>query len=70
VKAGEFIDILEADGFVLDRQRSTHKQFKGAVSGKSCLVTVDCAHRGDDISPRNLAAMIRQSGLSKKLFRR
>jgi hypothetical protein len=33
------------------------------------LVTVDYSQLGDDISDRNLASMIRQSGLPKKIFR-
>jgi predicted RNA binding protein YcfA (HicA-like mRNA interferase family) len=69
VKFREFVRILVDHGFELDRQESTHKQYKGVVEGVTRLVTVDCAHLGEDITRRNLASMIRQSGLPKKLFR-
>jgi predicted RNA binding protein YcfA (HicA-like mRNA interferase family) len=69
VKYRDFVRILEAHGFAFDRQRASHRQFKGVVDGKVQLVTVDYSQPGEDISPRNLASMIRQSCLPKKLFR-
>ena len=33
------------------------------------MVTVDYSQLGEDIQKRNLSSMIKQSGLSKKLFR-
>jgi len=69
VKYRDFVPILVANGFELDREKATHKQYKGVVNGQIHLVTVDCSQMGEDISPRNLASMIRQSGLPKKLFR-
>jgi predicted RNA binding protein YcfA (HicA-like mRNA interferase family) len=71
VKFRDFIPILEANGFALDRQGATsHRQYRGTVGGKVMLVTVDYSQLGEDISKRNLASMIRQSGLPKKTFRR
>ena len=71
MKFRDFIPILEANGFEFDRQgASTHRQYKGVVDGKTMLVTVDYSQLGEDITKRNLASMIRQSGLPKKLFRR
>jgi hypothetical protein len=39
------------------------------IDGIMRLVTVDWTRPGQDISPSNLASMIRQSGLPKRLFR-
>jgi len=69
VKYRDFVPILLAHGFELDREKGSHKQYKGVVNGKTCLVTVDCSQMGEDIQPRNLASMIRQSNLPKNLFR-
>lgn len=69
MKYRDFVPILLAHGFKLVRERATHKQYQGVVDGKTMLVTVDYSQPGDDISVRNLASMIRQSGLPKKLFR-
>ena len=42
MKFRDFIPILEANGFTLDRQGATsHRQYKGIVDGKVMLVTVD-----------------------------
>ena len=71
MKFRDFIPILEEHGFTFDRQGATsHRQYKGVVNGKVMLVTVDYSQLGEDITKRNLASMIRQSGLPKKLFRR
>jgi len=69
VKYREIVQILVAHGFLLDRERGSHKQYKGSVGGVTQLVTVDYSQLGEDVSPRNLASMIRQSGLPKKAFR-
>ncbi|MDA8052016.1 MAG: type II toxin-antitoxin system HicA family toxin [Rhodospirillales bacterium] len=69
MKFREFVRILDTHGFTLDRERGSHKQFKGIVGGRMRLVTVDYDQAGDDIPKRNLASMVRQSGLPKKLFR-
>jgi len=68
VKFRDFTGILLKHGFTLDRQRGSHRQYKAVVNGKIRLVTV-AGRDGDDIQRPNLASMIRQSGLSKKLFR-
>lgn len=69
MKYRDFLRILLDHDFQLDRERATHKQYKGVVDGETKLVTVDCAQLGEDIRKDNLASMIRQSGLPKKLFR-
>ena len=69
MKYRQFIEIIEANGFVCVRIKAMHRQFKGTVDGLTSLVTVDYAKAGEDIIPKNLASMIRQSGRSKKFFR-
>ncbi|MDE0284879.1 MAG: type II toxin-antitoxin system HicA family toxin [Gammaproteobacteria bacterium] len=68
MKYRDFLKILQANGFVELRQKSRHHQFEGYVKGNRRMVTVAYSHPGEDIQPRNLASMIRQSGLPKKLF--
>lgn len=68
MKYRDFVVILEAHGFCLTRQKGSHKQYRGMVSGKVQLVTVS-GDPGDEIRPRNLASMIRQSALPKRLFK-
>ena len=66
----DFIRILDKHGFELHRQRGTsHRVYKAVVAGEVRLVVVACHRESDDIKPGTLSSMIRQSGLSKKLFR-
>ena len=69
MKYREFIRILIDNGFAIDRERGSHKQYKGLVDGQPRLVTVDYSQPGEDIQIKNFKSMIRQSGLPKKLFR-
>ena len=69
MKYRAFVEILKAHDFTVIRERATHKQYEGFVGGVRMLVTVDYSQLSEDISPRNLASMIRQSGLPKRLFR-
>ncbi len=69
MKYREIVRILEANGFTIDRIKGSHRQFKGVVGGVTQTVTVDFSQPSEDVMPRNLASMIRQSGLPKKLFR-
>jgi predicted RNA binding protein YcfA (HicA-like mRNA interferase family) len=66
----EFIAIIEANGFKLDRQEGSHRQYVGVVGGKRQVVTVACHNINDYIKRGTLQSMIRQSDLSKKLFRK
>jgi predicted RNA binding protein YcfA (HicA-like mRNA interferase family) len=68
MKFRDFIRVLEAHGFVLDRQRGSHRTYKGVVGGRTCVVIVACHRESDDIKPGTLSSMIRQSGLSKAIF--
>ncbi|MBI1981624.1 MAG: type II toxin-antitoxin system HicA family toxin [Methylocystis sp.] len=64
-----FVRLLEANGFCLHRQgKGSHAIYRGVVDGKVMFVTVAAHRASDDIKPGTLAAMIRQSGLPKKLF--
>jgi predicted RNA binding protein YcfA (HicA-like mRNA interferase family) len=67
----EVIEILEAHGFepVPGRQSGSHRQYK-STSGQTRLVTVAYHNINDDVLPDTLASIIRQSGLSKSLFRK
>jgi len=69
VKFRDFIAILSRNGFSKVRQSGDHHQFEGWVDGRRRMVTVAYSRSGDDIMRNNLASMIRQSGLPKKLFR-
>ena len=65
----EFIKIIVENGFVLDRQRGSHRVYEGIVGGKVRVVVVAFHRENDEIKPGTLASMIRQSGLDKKLFK-
>ena len=69
MKYRDFVPILERYGFVLVRTKGSHRQYQAVINGRTMLVTVDCSQLGEDIKTNNLASMIRQSGLPKKLFR-
>jgi predicted RNA binding protein YcfA (HicA-like mRNA interferase family) len=64
----DFIKILEANGFKMVRQESSHRRYRGLVGGDVKFVTVAYHQITDNILPKTFASMIRQSGLSKKLF--
>lgn len=67
----QFIKIIEAHGFILKRHDGgSHRRYRGTVGGKVRLVDVAAHNLKDNIRPGTLKAMIRQSGLPVKLFRR
>ena len=68
MKVRDAIKCLERNGFRFDRQRGSHRQYEGFVAGRRRIVTVS-GHDNDDVISQTLAAMIRQSGLPKKVFR-
>ena len=68
MKVREVIRMLEDNGFRLDRQKGSHRRFKGLVKGRIRGVTV--AGKGsDEINKATLASIRRQSKLPKELFR-
>lgn len=66
----EVIRLLVDHGFALERQRGSHRIYRGMAGGISRLVVVAPHRESDDIKPKTLASIIRQSGLPKDLFRR
>jgi predicted RNA binding protein YcfA (HicA-like mRNA interferase family) len=67
----QFIEIITTHGFALHRQGATsHRRYRLEKDGKVWFVDVTVHHLGDTIKPKTLKAMIRQSGLSERLFRR
>lgn len=70
MKFSRFIEIIRANGFELHRQGSgSHAIYRGVVGGDVKLVTVAAHRMSDEIKPGTLAAMVRQSGLPKGIFR-
>jgi predicted RNA binding protein YcfA (HicA-like mRNA interferase family) len=68
---GEFIAIIESNGFVLHRHGATsHRRYRAVIGGKVYFVDVAGHNDKDEIAPGTLVSMIRQSGLPKRLFRR
>ncbi len=64
----QFISVLHQHGFALKNEKGAIRTYEGVVNGERRLVTIHYHHGSDDIKPGTLASLIRQSGLSKKLF--
>lgn len=60
VKVRDMIKKLEQDGWILDRTRGSHRQFKHAT--KPGLVTV-AGKPGDDIARGTENSILKQAGL-------
>ena len=56
----EVTKLIEADGWYLDRKRSSHRQFKHPT--KPGLVTV-AGHPPKVLAPKTLRRILRQAGL-------
>ncbi|MEM7693672.1 MAG: type II toxin-antitoxin system HicA family toxin [Pseudomonadota bacterium] len=66
-----FIAIIEANGFALHRHDGgSHRRYRAERDGSVHFVDVAAHNLGDEIKSGTLNAMIRQSGLPKKLFRK
>ena len=61
MKFRDFIAIIERHGFVLDRQRGSHRTYKGHVGGKPRVVTVAAHVEPTHILPGTLPSIIRHS---------
>ena len=68
MKVREVIAVLESSGFVLDRQKGSHRHFEGMVGERRRMVTVP-GKDGDEVPRGTLASIRRQSGLRRALFR-
>jgi predicted RNA binding protein YcfA (HicA-like mRNA interferase family) len=66
----ELIEILLAHGFVLERQKGSHRQYRRQAGADVWLVTVAAHNDGDIIKPGTLASMMRQSGLPRSAFKK
>jgi len=67
----EFIAIVEKHNFSCDRQQGgSHRQYTRVIGKRVLRVTVAYHNINDEIAPKTLESMIRQSGLPKKLFRK
>jgi predicted RNA binding protein YcfA (HicA-like mRNA interferase family) len=67
----EFINIIKFQGFTLLRHdASNHQRWTCIVGGTVRFVDISCHSSGMIIPDGTLQSMIRQSGLSKKLFRK
>ncbi len=60
--------VLKNNGFKEFKGKGSHRKFVAQKNGEKRVVIVPYHGRGTDINPSVLAAIIRQSGLPKKLF--
>ena len=60
MKVREVIKQLEEDGWMIVRQRGSHRQFKHRA--KSGVVTI-AGKPGDDLAPGTLMSILKQAGL-------
>lgn len=63
MKVREVIKMLEADGWTLNRQVGSHRQFRHPA--KSGSVTV-AGKLGNDLKRGTLASIVRQAGLKEE----
>ena len=57
------IEVLRSDGWILARQRGSHRQYRHAC--KSGLVTVP-GKPNDELAPGTLNSILKQAGLKKR----
>lgn len=66
-----FVEILTEFGFTLHRHDgSSHQRWRGTIGGNVRFVDISPHGRDREIPTGTLKAMIRQSGLDQKLFRK
>lgn len=61
MKARDVIKLIEADGWVIARQKGSHIQFKHP--NKKGLVTVAVHKMSDEIAPGTLSSILKQAQL-------
>lgn len=67
----DVIAILLAHGFeLLHHDGSSHRRYRGMVGGQVRFVDVAVHNLNDEIAVGTLSSIVRQSGLSKALFRK
>ena len=62
MKVRELLKLLSRDGWIIDRSRGSHRQFRHPT--KSGTVTIS-GHPGDDIHPKTLKSVLRQADLER-----
>lgn len=62
MKVREVVKTIEKDGWVLDRTRGSHRQYKHSV--KKGLVTI-AGKPGDELAPGTLNSILKQAGLKE-----
>lgn len=68
IRVRDITRLLAGNGFVLDRQRGSHQQWKRVADGKTRLVTI-AGEPNDELPKGTLNSIVRQSGLPKTLSR-
>jgi len=64
VKVRDLIEVLADHGWVLQRQRGSHRQFKNVASMH--VITV-AGQTGEDVPAGTLSKILRDAGLKKNL---
>ncbi|HPM79595.1 MAG TPA: type II toxin-antitoxin system HicA family toxin [Candidatus Anammoximicrobium sp.] len=62
MKVRELLKLLAQDGWVIERSRGSHRQFRHP--SKPGAVTVS-AHPSDTVHPKTLKSVLRQAGLEE-----
>ena len=62
MKVKEILALIEKDGWILNRTKGSHRQFKHPT--KKGLVTVS-GKQSDEIAPGTLNSIMKQAGLKK-----
>jgi predicted RNA binding protein YcfA (HicA-like mRNA interferase family) len=60
MKVREILKLIEGDGWIITRQKGSHRQYKHPT--KPGLVTVS-GKPSDDVHPKTLNSMLKQAGL-------
>ena len=64
MKARDVIKLIEKDGWILVRQKGSHKQYKHPV--KKGLVTIAAHKQSDEIAPGTLNSIYKQAQIDKQ----
>ena len=63
MKIREIIKLIESDGWYLDRQKGSHRQYKHPE--KKGIVTISVHKLSDVIAPGTLGSILKQAKLDK-----
>ncbi len=64
MKARDIIKMIERDGWLLVRQKGSHRQYKHPT--KKGLVTISVHKMNDEIAPGTLSSMYKQAQIDKQ----